>query len=678
MAVALPTTGSTVEAGTGFIQETMGPAMEPLKAAGAALGNPLQTLNAPPVVMAAAAAMGTMFGGDDDKPDKKLKEAGKDLSESSDKLDESAEGLSALGSMLGLENLETILEDIRDSIFAVERAVEKTQEWLGKIFKQAREASGGMPGGGQIGGAPGERGAPQGQMKIDGKFAGFRKIREKVDPTAKLKAIEEKREAARAAKGKGGAPGAAPAEEEEEAEEQGGIMGTMMTSILKFLGPIIKIIKGLWNFSKAASKIFAKMFLPITIIMGIFSFISGFVDEFKKEGNIVESIKSGLMNVVDSLIDMPLNLIKDMISWIAGFLGFDEFSKELDAFEFDFSGLFGKLLDFIDPVIAFIAAPFTAVQDFIKGFQEGGFVEGMIQMVEGYIENIIDAPLNWIKGLVESVLRFFGAEDAAAAVGDFDFDLSGGVREAFTAISDKFTELWVTFKETLSEVWETIKGIFTLENIMATLSKGGGMIAGALGKLGGLFKRGGDDKPKGDGVDEDASIDKFGELSEQDRAILLGDEEAAIEKNPMLSKHSLMGSARRSAKMAYKAKTGEEYRTPEKLKEFLEAQDDPAALKKIRDEEAQIDRARGQARAAMPGGDFEPVPTDDKVDKVLKEQALQKSENEAAGAAPVVMNAPQTNNVTNTNSSGQVVMAAQRDTTKGGSSFEGADAFTSS
>jgi len=464
MAVALPTAGSTVEAGTGFIKETMGPAIAPVKAAGAALGNPLQTLNAPPVVMAAAAAMGTMFGADSDDPDKKLKDAGDDLTESSNELDESAEGLAALGSMLGLENLETILEDIRDSVFSLEK----------KLVGQMRQEKGAVD--------------EETGKKVGGQFMGFREAREKVDPTARLKAIEEKREAARAAKGKGGAPGAKPGEEEEEeAGFLGGILAGLMGGILKFISPIIKIIKGLWKFSKAASKLFGKIFLPITIIMGIFSFISGFVDEFKKEGDIVESMKKGLMNVVDNLIDMPLNLIKDMISWIAGALGFEEFEKTLDSFEFDFSGLFGKVLDFLDPIIAFLVAPFLAVQDFIKGFQEGGFVEGMIQMVEGYIENIIDAPLNWIKGIVESVLRFFGMEDAADAVGDFEFDLSGGVREMFEEIVAVFDNLWINLKETLSEVWESVKGIFTWDNITAILSEGSGMLAKGMSMLGSVF-----------------------------------------------------------------------------------------------------------------------------------------------------------------------------------------------
>jgi len=464
MAVALPTAGSTVEAGTGFIKETMGPAIAPVKAAGAALGNPLQTLNAPPVVMAAAAAMGTMFGADSDDPDKKLKDAGDDLTESSNELDESAEGLAALGSMLGLENLETILEDIRDSVFSLEK----------KLVGQMRQEKGAVD--------------EETGKKVGGQFMGFREAREKVDPTARLKAIEEKREAARAAKGKGGAPGAKPGEEEEEeAGFLGGILAGLMGGIMSFLSPIIKIIKGLWKFSKAASKLFGKIFLPITIIMGIFSFISGFVDEFKKEGDIVESMKKGLMNVVDNLIDMPLNLIKDMISWIAGFLGFDEFAADLDSFEFDFAGLFGR---FFDVAVTWVKDTFNEVWPKIK---ELFTLEGMLNFFEGYVDTMIDAPLNWIKGLVESVLRFFGMEDAADAVGDFEFDLSGGVREAFTAISDKFTELWTTFKETLSKVWKSIKGIFTWDNITAILKKGAGNtpLGWALGKLSGAF--GGDE-----------------------------------------------------------------------------------------------------------------------------------------------------------------------------------------
>jgi hypothetical protein len=62
------------------------------------------------------------------------------------------------------------------------------------------------------------------------------------------------------------------------------------------------------------------------------------------------------------LITMPLDLLKNGISWIAEKLGFDEFSAVLDSFSF--TGLFDKLVDgplkFIKAIGAGTAAAFAA------------------------------------------------------------------------------------------------------------------------------------------------------------------------------------------------------------------------------------------------------------------------------------------------------------------------------
>ena len=568
---------TSLRAGSDFITTTMAPALEPLKAAGAALGNPLQTLNAPPVVMAMAAAVGTMSSmfpdkdsgsseeklkTDSDSSEEKLKTAGEELSESSIQLNESTEGLVALSSVLGFENIEIILEDIRDSNFGTEKAIalllvafagiEKIQEWAGKIFDkiegggtdaaepmgmlqsalegkpfelmakemdEATEKSLTTPGVSTIEEAVDNIMTAPSPLKSDN-MPNTREIREKVDPTARLRAIEEKREAALAAKkdkgkeGKGG-------EEKKELDDIFHPLDFLKGGILKLLGPATAFFSGIFAFfgkikatakvwgpklkefgknlgpklkefgknlgkgfktfgknlkiiAKNLGKFLGRIAWPITVLIGAVSAITGFIDEFKKEGDIVESVKAGLVSVIDSLIDMPINLIKDIVAWIAGALGFEEFEKTLNSFDFDFSGAFGKLLDFMDPLIAKIMTPFTAIQDFITGFQEGGLVEGMVQMIEGVVETMIDAPLNWIKDLVSGVLKFFGFEKSAKALDDLpDFDISGGVREMVENVAETlkavFTNIWVNAKETLMTLFDKVKKLFTIEGMIQAI-----------------------------------------------------------------------------------------------------------------------------------------------------------------------------------------------------------------
>jgi len=437
--MALPTPGSTVDAGKGFIQEIMGPALEPLKAAGSALGNPLQTLNAPPVVMAAAAAMGTMFGGRDDNPDEKLKRSAEDLTESSEELDASAKSLKeesvssgTLGDMLvlGLENLETILADIRDSVF------------------------------------------------------GLNKNRKKEDPTSNLKAIEARREAAINAKKKTAAPGK-EAEGVEKVEEESqellstwgdfgftlfaikntwkgiakgfGLIGSFFAGIKYFFGELrafasLSMAEGWWATFKT-TKIFTKIgnfftgvktfFTSIGkfgakwganllkfgkllktipglgwILLGIealYFAITGFIEGWKADG-LIGGIKGALTNIVGGIVDGLLNLIKDIVSWVAGFIGFDDVEATLDSWEFDFAGLTGNIFDgllalfgYITKIVDYILHPFNAVQDLIKGeglftnFDISGKLSDVVQDIKDWFTDIPDAILDMVISLADTL-----------------------------------------------------------------------------------------------------------------------------------------------------------------------------------------------------------------------------------------------------------------------------------
>ncbi|HIF60669.1 MAG TPA: hypothetical protein EYQ26_14455 [Rhodospirillales bacterium] len=616
--MAIPTPSSTTAAGSGFIKETMAPAIAPIKAAGSALGNPLQTLNAPPVVMAAAAAMGTMFGADTDKPDKKLKKAGadltessdaldisaeslgKDLSESSDELDKSAEGLAALGSMLGLENIEIVLRDIRDSIFAVERAVEKTQEWLGKIFKQTREGVDGK----KIGGAPGERGAPQGQMKIDNKFAGFRKAREKVDPTAKLRAIEEKREAARDDKKKAKPTGKSPLAKGLMKIPGAESLMTTLAGISIVISKISGFFVALWTGIKAIGR-FTKKFggqllkivkfikvIPgigwiILAIEALYLAITGFIEGWKADG-FMGAMKGALTNMIDGIIDWPLNFVKDVFSWVLDLFGNEDASAWLDSWEFDFSGWIGEIFDKIGATLLW---PFEAVGDFIDGFKEDGLMGGVFSMIEGLWDNLIDTPLNLIKDLISGILGLFGNEDASAWLDSWEFDLSGMLGSIFDwmldipdkikawaggAISALGVPDWlnpfVGGDEPTEAKAEKEKDAKYEHMKQRSVPKGTSDNEYTDDETGLTFIDSDDYDMAMEGWElkqKDAQIEAKGgttgtfeqdklvsvdgkavpELSELDQALIDGDDEKAIELNPRLKKRSIRSAARRKATM---------------------------------------------------------------------------------------------------------------------------------
>jgi len=99
-----------------------------------------------------------------------------------------------------------------------------------------------------------------------------------------------------------------------------------------------KTLTKVFSFMKSIGKVLGRFFLPITIFMGAFEVIKGFIKGFKKDG-IVGGIIGAVDGLVDFLIDAPLNMIKDLISWLLTKFGFEDAAASMDAFEFNFSGL---------------------------------------------------------------------------------------------------------------------------------------------------------------------------------------------------------------------------------------------------------------------------------------------------------------------------------------------------
>jgi len=137
----------------------------------------------------------------------------------------------------------------------------------------------------------------------------------------------------------------------------GGILGKVfggIGGIFKKLGEIAKAIPGLISkampFLKTGAdffkQMFKKLFWPVTAIIGILSFVDGFIAGYK-EGGLVEGFKQGIESLFNNLIDVPLNMLKDAVAWIMGALGFENIEKALNSFDVDFSSLWGDAFQMI-------------------------------------------------------------------------------------------------------------------------------------------------------------------------------------------------------------------------------------------------------------------------------------------------------------------------------------------
>lgn len=177
---------------------------------------------------------------------------------------------------------------------------------------------------------------------------------------------------------------------------------TVLNVVAKLFAPVLDGLQAGFNtvkgFATSVGSFLAKLFLPITIIIGIFDSITGFMEDWKStEGEsafsrFVDAVGGGLGKLVGNLIGIPLDLLKSAVSWIMGKLGFDSAEEILDSFKF--ADLFRKLID----------APFNflsrAIDTMVKFFTENDVGDKISSIFSGSV-NVIE---NFFKKILRTIL----------------------------------------------------------------------------------------------------------------------------------------------------------------------------------------------------------------------------------------------------------------------------------
>lgn len=168
-------------------------------------------------------------------------------------------------------------------------------------------------------------------------------------------------------------------------------------------------------------KVLGKIFLPVTIIMGIFDgikgAISGAAEEEGTANKFIGGITGAIKGILIGLVGMPLDLLKDLVAWIAGKLGFENASEALG--NFSFSGLIGNIIDtireFFGGVVDFVVGLFTFDGEKIRsGF--GAMTDAIGNVLKPLLRSILPDP----KGDLLSIGGF-----AARAIPSFIYDYAG-------------------------------------------------------------------------------------------------------------------------------------------------------------------------------------------------------------------------------------------------------------
>jgi len=135
-----------------------------------------------------------------------------------------------------------------------------------------------------------------------------------------------------------------------------GTFGKVFGIISKGFAPIAKFAAGFGS-------VLGKLFLPITIIMGIVDTVTGFMDGFEA-GGLLGGVMGAIKGLFNGLIMKPLDLLKDAVSWLASKLGFENFSEMLDGFSFE--EVFSGLVDGLESILRSVGDWFNDKVDWVK------------------------------------------------------------------------------------------------------------------------------------------------------------------------------------------------------------------------------------------------------------------------------------------------------------------------
>ena len=211
-------------------------------------------------------------------------------------------------------------------------------------------------------------------------------------------------------------------------------------------GPIASILKPI----KAIGKTIGKLFLPLTIILGIFDGVSGFMKEYEDTGSIVDGIRGAVVGIVDGFIGTFVRLITDLVGMALEFLGLDNLGKFVTEFGEKITGFFG---DAIGGIVDIITGIFTLDFDrILAGF--GNLFSG----VGNFFLTVLTAPIDMAVNFIKDIFGF-GDPDKPFSLIDFFLGDDGPVMGAWNWFKSLFTFDFASFKEKLFNMGQLFKGL---------------------------------------------------------------------------------------------------------------------------------------------------------------------------------------------------------------------------
>jgi hypothetical protein len=185
------------------------------------------------------------------------------------------------------------------------------------------------------------------------------------------------------------------------------------------------------------ASVVGKIFAPIAIVMTIFDTIKGAIAGYA-EGGILGAFEGAITGFFTSLIAAPLDLLKNVVSWVAGAFGFDRVAEVLDSFSFAelFKQIIGSLFNGVSSAVSVVTDLFTFGEEDMTLF-------GAL----GKLTDLVYAPVNMAINFVRGMFGFEETEEP--------FKLQDWISEQFNSIIDSIKEMF-SFIPSITELGDMV------------------------------------------------------------------------------------------------------------------------------------------------------------------------------------------------------------------------------
>ena len=222
-----------------------------------------------------------------------------------------------------------------------------------------------------------------------------------------------------------------------------GKVGQFFKPVVEFFKKIASFFAGITKFASGGVKVYnrngtstkfrckdgallGKIFLPFTILKGLFDFFSSASEEYQDSGSIINAITAGIGGAIGGFFGILLDLPKNIISWLfeGYFLGEGNIiSTTLDSFSFT-----DVIKEIVDYGLRILLSPITFVKNLLSNLFDStleifssffDIVKGIFTLDIGLIGDGVFGLLGGIWDLITSPFR--AVFDTVASIFDFDF-----------------------------------------------------------------------------------------------------------------------------------------------------------------------------------------------------------------------------------------------------------------